>query len=541
MHRRRPLKEFCVQSRREVKAAMKTQKDAKKLQVLEIRQKALKLTANSLYGTLGFQNSRFYTKPLAAMITMKGREALQSTISIVQQELSLDVVYGDTDSIFVNSQTGDYDQAMQAAQQIKRSVNKRYKKLEIEIDGVFGRLLLLKKKKYAAVKVIDWKERIFEREVKGLDMVRRDWCPLAKELGEAVLKQVLESADGKEAAVHWIHDYLTAKRAEVDARKIPLHQFIITKAVTKAPKDYPDAKNQPHVQVALRLQERGRAVLAGQEIEYVICEQADGASSRASVAERAYHPHELTLNPNLKIDIEWYKEHQLHPVLSRMLSCVEGTDAGRIAECLGMDGSRFARKDAEESQNAARGAYVDMASADVTAALDRKTRFKGATTGLPGVTCPSCGKSNPWEALLRPDLGEAGFSKEAISQLFKCKECSADINPNVARNQMTLQFRKLLRSHSEGWSQGGDDDHLGARTRRRKCGLNEVSERKVMQELELVQHLCEAQETLAGSSDARGCREAAQGMGDLARRVLSSHGNNWIHTGELFGSIFGKR
>merc|ERR1712100_78362 len=133
-----------------------------------------------MYGCLGFQQSRFHAKPLAALITCKGREALQSTCTIVAQELQLDVVYGDTDSVFVNSKTKEFDQAVQVAQQIKRSVNKRYKRLEIEIDGVFARLLLLKKKKYAGLKIIDWASKKFEQELKGLDVVRRDWCGLAK-------------------------------------------------------------------------------------------------------------------------------------------------------------------------------------------------------------------------------------------------------------------------------------------------------------------------------------------------------------------------
>ena len=85
---------------------------------------------------------RFYSKPLAALITAKGREALMTTITVVQQELyivhicrrvcmyiyiyiyayiyiyiytcfvqqelQLDVVYGDTDSVFVNTKTQVY-------------------------------------------------------------------------------------------------------------------------------------------------------------------------------------------------------------------------------------------------------------------------------------------------------------------------------------------------------------------------------------------------------------------------------------------------
>ena len=64
-----------VERRRQVKQLMKgAQGKPEQYQQYDIRQKALKLTANSMYGCLGFANSRFHAKPLAALITSKGRE-----------------------------------------------------------------------------------------------------------------------------------------------------------------------------------------------------------------------------------------------------------------------------------------------------------------------------------------------------------------------------------------------------------------------------------------------------------------------------------
>ncbi|KAB0345233.1 hypothetical protein FD754_022159 [Muntiacus muntjak] len=64
-----------VERRRHVKQLMKQQDLNPDLYLqYDIRQKALKLTANSMYGCLGFSYSRFYAKPLAALVTYKGRE-----------------------------------------------------------------------------------------------------------------------------------------------------------------------------------------------------------------------------------------------------------------------------------------------------------------------------------------------------------------------------------------------------------------------------------------------------------------------------------
>ena len=94
-------------------------------------------------------------------------------------------MYGDTDSVFVNSNVTDFSKALQISHEFKKQVNERYKLLEIDLDSVFKRLLLLQKKKYAALKMEDAERTSIE--VKGLDMKRREYCGLSKRVSQYVL------------------------------------------------------------------------------------------------------------------------------------------------------------------------------------------------------------------------------------------------------------------------------------------------------------------------------------------------------------------
>lgn len=199
-----------VDKRRQVKNLLKKADSYEEKQNLDIKQKALKLIANSIYGCLGFSSSRFYAKPLAALITKKGRDTLMKSVAVVRDKLGYEVIYGDTDSMMINSncdgdQLGD---ALKIGFAIKKEINQlsKNKKLEIDIDGVFKPLLLLKKKKYAAKKIVNLGnllinptlEPIFVQELKGLDMVRRDWCDLSKKTCQTILDIILSGINKDE-------------------------------------------------------------------------------------------------------------------------------------------------------------------------------------------------------------------------------------------------------------------------------------------------------------------------------------------------------
>ena len=126
-----------ISKRREVKGLLKKEKNVKKRETYEIRQMALKLTANSMYGCLGFSHSRFYAKPLAALVTSLGRDTLQATADVAEKELGLEVIYGDTDSIMINTRTDDLAVVKELGLKVKKAVNKRYRLLELELDGIF--------------------------------------------------------------------------------------------------------------------------------------------------------------------------------------------------------------------------------------------------------------------------------------------------------------------------------------------------------------------------------------------------------------------
>jgi DNA polymerase family B len=80
------------------------------------------------------------------MVTAMGRETLQRTVDITQNKVGLEVIYGDTDSIMINTKLNletDLDKVKELGERVKREVNRLYRTLELEIDGTYSCFVLL--------------------------------------------------------------------------------------------------------------------------------------------------------------------------------------------------------------------------------------------------------------------------------------------------------------------------------------------------------------------------------------------------------------
>ncbi|KAI0024918.1 hypothetical protein F4780DRAFT_483145 [Xylariomycetidae sp. FL0641] len=454
-----------VSRRRQVKSLMKDKNaTSEQLATWDIKQLALKLTANSMYGCLGYTKSRFYARPLAVLTTYKGREILRSTKELAESK-ALQVIYGDTDSVMINANVDSVADALKVGTEFKKAVNERYRLLEIDIDNVFRRILLQAKKKYAAINLVEVPGGKFieKMEVKGLDMKRREYCALSKEISSRILNEIL-SGDETEVSVQRIHEYLREISGKMREQAVPVQKYIIYTQLGKAPKEYPNADSMPQVQVALREMARGKNVRRGDVIAYVVT--GDSKTTSEPVAKRSYTPQDvMKADSGLKADVEWYIGKQIFPPVERLCANITGTSTAQLAEQLGLDVRRYA-----SSTSTAQHGGNDLEIHPLESQIPDEIRFRECARLT--LRCRKCKATSPFEGLIPSCRAEASSNHnnnnnntiQATPQGLACPACDAPL-PNLS---VVAQVERAVRAHAARYYEGWlvcDDAACGQRTR----------------------------------------------------------------------------
>ncbi|MEM2598712.1 MAG: DNA-directed DNA polymerase [Thermoproteota archaeon] len=278
-----------LEARRSVRKRLETVEEGSvEYRILDARQKALKILANTLYGYAGWIGARWYLRQVAESVAEWGRYTIRMAIQKARQ-MGMKIVYGDTDSIFIMD-----------GEKLKELVGWIEGELEMEarIDKKYRRILFTEAKKRYGGLLEDG-----GLEVVGLEVVRGDWAEIAKETQLGVLKTMLETMDvGK--AVSYVRNII----AETRSGRVEMEKMIIWKRMTKPPEAY--EVRAPHVLAALELSKRGWRIDVGDKVGYVI------VKGSSKIGERA-KPYQLVEKKD--IDYEYYVKNQIVPAAMRIL------------------------------------------------------------------------------------------------------------------------------------------------------------------------------------------------------------------------------
>jgi DNA polymerase delta subunit 1 len=406
--------EELLSARKTAKNDLKKETDPFKKSVLNGRQLALKISANSVYGFTGATIGKLPCLAISASVTAFGREMIEQTKQEVQKQYCLangykydaEVIYGDTDSVMVKFGYDDLETCMKMGEEAAGYVSTKFlNPIKLEFEKVYFPYLLINKKRYAGLYWTNPK-KFDKMDTKGIETVRRDNCRLVSNVITKVLELILEKRDVPEAEA-----YVKQTIADLLQNRIDMQQLVITKALSR--QDY--ANKQPHVELAERMKKRdaGSAPTIGDRVAYVVIKTA-GTKAYEKSEDPLY-----VLEHNLPIDTKYYLENQLSNPLTRIFEPILG------------------ERRAKELLTGAHTRTVSVAAA-TTGGLMRFVKkvetCKGCKTALPknnqGALCSNC---KPKAGQLYSEALAALNSLEIkFSRLWtQCQRCQGSLHQDV--------------------------------------------------------------------------------------------------------------
>lgn len=282
------------------------QRDKARKEKNELARFAIKTLMNSFWGVLANPTCRFYNREMANAITLTGQHLIKLTASKIEEK-GYEVIYGDTDSIFVRLDVADPKEAFRIGKETADEMNSFLEKhmkeeyhrksyLELEFEKVYKRFIMPtvrgsdvgSKKRYAGLLIDeDGKEKM---HFVGLEFVRRDWTELAKSFQAELLKRIFHKEEVAGYIKKLVGDVMAGKKDDL---------LVYRKAIRKEVEDYTKT-TPPHVKAARLLGDDLKSTL----IEYVMT--VEGPEPIQKLKHR--------------IDYDHYIEKQIKPIADSVLA-----------------------------------------------------------------------------------------------------------------------------------------------------------------------------------------------------------------------------
>ncbi|KAF3971356.1 hypothetical protein CMV_005041 [Castanea mollissima] len=308
--------EELITARKRAKADLKEAKDPLVKAVLDGRQLALKISANSVYGFTGATIGQLPCLEISSSVTSYGREMIEHTKKLVEDKFTMlggyehnaEVIYGDTDSVMVQFGVDNVEAAMNLGREAAEYISGTFiKPIKLEFEKVYYPYLLISKKRYAGL-LWTKPEKFDKMDTKGIETVRRDNCLLVKNLVTECLHKILIDRDIP-GAVQYVKNTIS----DLLMNRMDLSLLVITKGLTKTGDDY--EVKAAHVELAERMRKRDAATApnVGDRVPYVIIKAAKGAKAYEKSEDPIY-----VLENNIPIDPQYYLENQISKPLLRI-------------------------------------------------------------------------------------------------------------------------------------------------------------------------------------------------------------------------------
>lgn len=408
--------ESLLSARKKAKNDLKKETDPLRKKVLDGRQLALKISANSVYGFTGAQVGKLPCLEISQSVTSFGRTMIAFTKEQVEEKFTIangythnaEVIYGDTDSVMILFGVETVAEAMVLGNEAASYVTEKFvKPIKLEFEKVYFPYLLINKKRYAGL-YFTRAETHDKMDCKGIETVRRDNAPLVANLINTCLQKILIERDPTGAVA-----YAKQVISDLLCNRIDISQLVITKELTKTEKEY--AAKQAHVELANKMKKRdpGTAPKLGDRVPYVIVSGAKGTPAYEKAEDPIY-----VLENSLPIDYEYYLSNQLSKPLIRIFEPI----LGEKAESQLLKGDHTRSRIISHSKVGAMAKFIT-----------KKASCVGCKVPVPSASEPLCKhcKARESEIYIKQSAVLGDMEKKFSELWTQCQRCQGSIHEEV--------------------------------------------------------------------------------------------------------------